>query len=737
MCNRENNGEMKRTGKRLIISISCLVLLSGIVAVFTYMLGKGIERRKDMADAERETYAASGQEDRQELNIEDNRTYLRQVISIEEILAEGMNYLTDEEMDWEDEYVRQAVCDEIQSSYDSTLSRRETMEITALRIPKAEQVKTLHDLRKLPQLTSLTLAGTEGEEIHFDLEPEMVPMLEELIFENIPLGEADFLEELPDVKALGMIDCGLNNISFLDKYPRLTEVTFYGNELRDISPLADCKELEVVSLAYNRLTDISVLSQLANLKEVGLQGNRISDIEGLGNLGRLEAVNLNSNQITDLSPLEGLKGLTALGAADNQIEDISPLEGMTKMYNLSLDANLISDISVLSDMKEMQYLGLSRNQIEDYTPIMEMKKLYSLSVEDNPGQNIGKLVFTPWLLMGNTLEIEEEELAQMQAYLELYYPEKGMQAEDFAKGDLNGDGIEDLAVTALLDEEEDSEFGAVRKRCVYPFIGRGGGIFTPLTPVETLHPDSGGVYGDPYAGIIITGDMLVIQVYGGSNWRWGSTNMYQYEGGNMVAKWETDIGHFVFTTGMDYTVRNLENGQWKHYVAVGDAEREKELLLIAEDNGEADPRKEELDVLLRQLEEEIQKPLPEVRAGVMAPELDGWFDYHIYDYDVTREPCWVLEKAAEEFLTNARPLPAVYYTSQEIRTSYEKLMGVAPPEQFYIGLMEGEPVLLYYNSCVQEKAGFIHELILCRPDEEGEYWVEDHSIYYDESTGRF
>lgn len=197
MCNRENNGEMKRTGKRLIISISCLVLLSGIVAVFTYMLGKGIERRKDMADAERETYAASGQEDRQELNIEDNRTYLRQVISIEEILAEGMNYLTDEEMDWEDEYVRQAVCDEIQSSYDSTLSRRETMEITALRIPKAEQVKTLHDLSKLPQLTSLTLAGTEGEEIHFDLEPEMVPMLEELIFENIPLGEADFLEELP------------------------------------------------------------------------------------------------------------------------------------------------------------------------------------------------------------------------------------------------------------------------------------------------------------------------------------------------------------------------------------------------------------------------------------------------------------------------------------------------------------------------------------------------------------
>ena len=736
MCSKENRGEMKKAGKRLIIPISCLILLSGIVMFFTYMVGKGLEGRESRADAGTEGYALEEADKAGESATGGNRIYLRAIESIEEVLMMGKNRLPDDESDWDDEYVRQAVYNGVQSNYDTAPSREEIMELTVLQISGAEHIKTLHDLQKLPQLASLTLTGSEGGEIHYDLEPDMAPSLDELIFENLSLGEADFLAELPDIKVLGMICCGLTDISFLDKYPSLTEVSFYRNEIQDISPLTNCKDLEVISLAYNDVSDIGALSQLPNLKEAGLQGNRIADLEGLQNLGRLEAVNLNSNQITDLSPLEGLKGLTALGAADNRIEDITPLKGMTKMYNLSLDVNAISDISALSDMRKMQYLGLSQNLIEDYTPIMEMERLYSLSVRGNPGQDIGKLVLTPWLMMGGAYESGEEELERMQEYLNLYYPGKEILAEDFAIGDLNGDGVEDLAVTGLLDKEEVSDFGD-KERYVYLFISKEDGSFIPLTPVATLSPDSGGVYGDPYAGVIITDNMLAVQVYGGSNWRWGSTSVYQYEKGEMKAKWETDIAHFVFTSGMDYTIYDREKGQWKHYVAVGDTERYKELLLIEEDNGEADARKEELDLLLGQFKDEFQKPLPEIRVGDMAPELAGWFDYHIYDYDAAREPCWVLEKAAEEFLTNAQSLPTVCYTSEEIRASYEKLIGVKPPEQFYIGFMEGAPVFLYYSGCAQQEDSFIHGLRLCRPDEEGEYWVKDGQIYYDEKTDTF
>lgn len=641
--------------------------------------------------------------------------------------------LPDDGLHWEDEKIKKAVYNEI--GYSSMVpSREEVMSLSGLQVSNAEQVRTFGDLRKLPALTSLTLSGSE--EINVDITWDMVPGLEELFFRNIPLDSADFLEELPDLKVLGMICCNLTDISFLERYPHLTEVSFYGNEISDISPLTNCKDLEVISLAYNNVADISALSQLPKLKEAGLQGNQITDISVLESFEGLEMLNLNSNQIVDLSPLEGLKGLTALGAADNQIKDITPLKGLTKIYNLSLDANEISNIDALSNMKEMEYLGLSRNLIEDYTPIMDMENLYSLSVEGNPGQDIGKLVFTPWLGLGSGYEVEKEEIERMQACLNLYYPEEEILAEDFAKGDINGDGIEDVAITGLVGVGEESEFWS-GERYVYPLIGRGDGGFIPLTPLESLGPGMGGVYGDPYQGIIITDHMLVIQVYGGSNWRWGSTEIYQYEGGKMKEKWEVSLEHFVMTSGMDFTIYDKESDHFKHYLVVGEIEEHKDILLIAENNGELDARKEEFDALLKRFEEDTAKSFPEVRAGDGAPDLDGWYDYHICSYPVTKEPAWVLKQMAEELLEKALPLPAVYYTSEEIRESYGKMIGVEPPEVFYIGLMEEEPVLLYYNGCIQKGDGFVHEIVLRTPDEGGEYWRANRWIYYDESTDTY
>ncbi len=615
--------------------------------------------------------------------------------------------LPDDGLHWEEEKIKKAVYHEI--SYSGIVpSREEIIGLSALRISDAEQVKTFGDLEKLPHLTSLTL--TRIEEINYDITDDMVPELEELIFENIPLDSADFLEELPNLKALGMNFCNLTDISFLEKYPYLTEVSFYGNEICDISPLANCKELESVSLGRNNVEDISALSRLPRLKEVELTRNQIADIRALENLGGLEVLNLSSNQI----------------------EDLSPLKRLTKMFNLLLDNNKISNIDALSNMKEMEYLSLDGNLIEDYTSIMGMENLYFLSVEGNPGQDIGKLVFTPWLRMGKGQGNEKAGLEKMQSFLELYYPGKEIVAEDFAEGDLNGDGIEDMVITGLIGAGEESE-----ERYVYPFISQGNGSFLPLTPLESLGPDMGGVYGDPYKGVIITDHMLVIQVYGGSNWRWGSTNIYQYEAGEMKEKWEVSLAFFAMTSGLDFTIYDKENDRFKHYVAVEEAEGHKEILLISENNGEPDARREEIDMLLKQFEEEVQKSFPKVYPDYEAPEINGWYDYHICSYPVTREPDWILKQVAEELLEEALPLPEVYYTSEEIRESYEKLIGVEPPEVFYIGLLEGEPVLLYYNGCTQEDDEFVHEIALQKPDGKGEYWRSDDWIYYDERTDTY
>lgn len=637
--------------------------------------------------------------------------------------------LPDDGFRWEDEKVRKAVYNQI--SYSGIVpSREELTSLSSLQVRNAEDVRTFGDLEKLPHLTSLELSGTG--EINYDIDKDTLPALEELFFSYISLDSAEFLEELPDIKVLGVICGELTDISFLENYPHLIEVSFYGNEISDISPLENCKDLEIVSLANNNLSDISVLSRMPKLREVGLQGNHITDIRAVENLDGLEALNLNDNEIEDISPLEELKELTSLGVAANQIKDITPLKGLTGIYNLSLDENEISSIDALRDMKDMEYLGLSGNQIKDFSPLMGMEKLYYLSVWDNPGQDIGKLIFTPWLILGRGYETSEQELEEMQSYLNQYYPGEETLAQDFAKGDLNGDGIEDVAIVGLGDKEEESVYAAMRYVC--PLINKGDGTFIPLEPLESLGPDMGGIYGDPYQGILITDGMLAVQVYGGSNWRWGSTNVYQYEEGEMKETWEISLGHFAMTSGMDFTIHDKVSDCWKHYVAVGEEERHKEILLIAENNGEADARMEELDVLLGRFEEKVQKPFPEVRPDIAAPELDGWYDYHICSYPVTREPVWVLKQTAEELLKEALPLPAVYYTSEEIRESYGRLIGVEPPEVFYIGTMEEEPVLLYYNGCLQKEDGFVHEMVICRPDEKNEYWREDCRIYYDENT---
>lgn len=590
-------------------------------------------------------------------------------------------------------------------------------------------VETFEDLRKLPGLTALSV---EGNESNFDLTEEIVPALREFYMKNASGVSMDFLKELPKLTFLGVTGSGLWDISFLEGLPELTEITLYGNQIKDLSPLANCRKLQAISLAYNEVEDISPLAALLELKEAGLQGNQLTDIKALGNLKGMERLNLNSNEITDLSPLKEMKGLQALGAADNQIKDIAPLEGMEQMYNLELACNQIEDISSLKDMKQMEYLGLMGNQVRDFEPVMGMEKLYSLSVAGNPRQDIREKLFVPWLSMGHVYPLDEGELISVQECLNLYYPGQDILAEDFAWGDLNGDGAEDLAITGMVDWDEEDQWSG--ERYVYPLISRRDGTFYALEALETLGPGSGGVYGDPYSGILITGQRLAVQVYGGSNWRWGILDVYEYQDGQMEEKWQLCIDHFVYNSGMDIDVYDREGNKSWQYVAAGEQEGHKEILLISEKTGRTDPQKEELDRRLEEYAFNRELDLPEILSA--APALDGWYDYSVCDYTAAKEPSRVLGQAAEEFLEEAALLPVPDYTSEEIKESYGKLIGVEVPEEFYIGLLQGEPALLQYNSCTPQPDGsYVHEMAVRKPD--GDYWVWDKAVYYYEDTEAF
>lgn len=633
--------------------------------------------------------------------------------------------------------IRDAVYKQLAGSKEYIPPWEDMEKIENLEIKKFDIISTLQDLAKLPNLMGLSLAGNYQADVGFDLTREEAPKLQELYISNVELGDIEFLEQLPQLNSLYIIACGVKDISPVQSQKELTDVSFYGNAIENIWPLRSCKKIQILSLSHNDIEDITALASLTGLEEVGLERNRISNIEALQWLPNLKKVNFNYNQVSDLSPLAEQTGLIGLGAYCNQISDVTPLQKLTELENLSLDINEIQDISALKGMSKLQYLGLSYNQISDFTPICGLKQLVYLTVGENPGQNLGDLIFVPNLvIVSSSFEVDEELQQEAQGYLDRYYPEKELMVEDMVKGDLNGDGLNDVVVVGLSEINEDEVYDDRRK--AYPFIAQPGGGYKLVDPFRIYGPDSGGMYGDPYQGMLISDGRLVIQVYGGSSWRWGYTNIYEYENGEMTEKWELEIEHCTHTSGYNYKINNKENGDYRFYVIAGEWEQDTRQLLLADWNGTPSAVAGELDQKWKALQEEEGLTLPGIHSAVYQPETtvgEYGYNYVIHDtfYETQRTPGEVLLAAAEEQLKEYRELPVACYATEEIKNNFDSLAGVELPENFYFGYdEENAPVLLVYEGCsVNEDGSYTHKCSLWVADEK--YWLWDRNIYYNET----
>lgn len=346
----------------------------------------------------------------------------------------------------------------------------------------------------------------------------MVPKLKELSIRNVDLENLLFLEKFPQLENLYVTHCRLKELSGIECQKELREASFYQNEISDITPLQ-----------Y---------------------------------LTKLTAVNINENHVSDLSPLKNRTELTVLGAAYNRISDISPLEGLSKLDSLELDFNEIQDIHAIKNLQELHYLGLAHNQIKDFSPVMELDQLLGFRIGENPGQNIEDLIFLPRLAIESSFGEDEKLKQEAQEILIQFYPDEELIAQDMIKGDLNEDGITDLAIMGGPDPE-DTRYD---EREIYLFIRQMDGSLQPLTSIATLGPYSGGVYGDPYEGMLISDGRLVVKVYGGSSWRWGFTNIYEYENGEMKEKWELSLAERTVESGYNFTILNKEDGSYRSYV---------------------------------------------------------------------------------------------------------------------------------------------------------------------------
>jgi hypothetical protein len=118
------------------------------------------------------------------------------------------------------------------------------------------------------------------------------------------------------------------------------------------------------------------------------------------------------------------------------------------------------------------------------------------------------------------------------------------------EGDLNKDGINDIAIVV---EEISKSLGEAPKRALIIAYGNGDNTykFSVMAENAILKVDEGGVWGDPLEGVSIDRGSLLIDFYGGSNWRWYSKYRFRFQNNDWYLIGATLGSYFTGNTTME------------------------------------------------------------------------------------------------------------------------------------------------------------------------------------------
>lgn len=588
---------------------------------------------------------------------------------------------------WKSEEIREAALVELEAVWE-----RETEPAQGTDPEQSEDLKQSGDLEQ-----------SEGLKFW-----ERTPSREELhALENLSINEVDRISSLED----------------LAKMPHLKSLSFIGEEFsyvnldleKDMVP-----ELEELFIGDIRLNDLDFLEQWPQLNYLIVWNCKVEDISGIQYQKELTTALLAWNAIRSIWPLRSCKRLETVSLSNNQVEDLSVIASLSQLKELDVSNNEIISIEPLQWLGNLESLTCNDNQIEDFEPITGLTSLRELDICNNPGQNIGDLIFLPKLNFGNDLSFKKEEQRQeAQDILDSFYANEDLAADDMAQGDLNGDGIRDIAIADFSGDINNFE--------VYVFLGKADGTLRQLPAIKVPYPGDGW----HFHGILITDGKLATQLgYGSFSGEGWYTSIYEYERGEMREKWKLEVSEDYedYKSGFDFRITDMENQCEKHYMFVED-----KLLLLKEDNGETSATEKEFSEKYTEFQKEIGQSLPEIPDLVSLP---GYVWGIAYDPAVL--PQAVLSEAAKKFLYNYQEIPVPGYTSEEIIHNYESLTGVELPKCFFIGFRkrDDEVTLLTYEGCGQSMEGSLVHTISIWHIEDGSWeWKED--ITYDEKDRAF
>ena len=99
---------------------------------------------------------------------------------------------------------------------------------------------------------------------------------------------------------------------------------------------------------------------------------------------------------------------------------------------------------------------------------------------------------------------------------------------DTATSDFNNDGLRDVAVVLEYNAGL-GEYGGTSRQLFILQKTKTGYFVSAKCNAAILCQGCGGIFGDPYAGITFKKNVLTINHYGGSSWRWSSNFTFRFQ----------------------------------------------------------------------------------------------------------------------------------------------------------------------------------------------------------------
>ena len=271
----------------------------------------------------------------------------------------------------------------------------------------AGSIRSLNDLKFMPNLTTLTL---DGEMLINDYEP---------------------LAGLQELTYLSLSECAVSNneLPYINACTKLVYLDVSHNELATLSGAEALTKLEMLNVSDNELTNLNTVGELTALLDLNISDNKIRNLSPLSSLENLQLLDFSGNNATDLTlePLAELTELVQLVLADTVPEDLAVLKDLPKLISIDVSDCGLTTLADFNDFKKLTVIRAAGNDIEsvsaftksveelyladnplsDLTPLKRQEKLITLDLNDTDITDLSPIAALPML---QTLHIGDTDI---------------------------------------------------------------------------------------------------------------------------------------------------------------------------------------------------------------------------------------------------------------------------------------------------------------------------------------